>query len=94
MRVQKIDASRFLLVLIIFIIVFGIAFAAYSLRSNPIADAISSNRVINILFVVEDETKPLSSYVLMYYPETRRSAIFDIPGELGLLITRINRVDR
>jgi anionic cell wall polymer biosynthesis LytR-Cps2A-Psr (LCP) family protein len=30
----------------------------------------------------------------MYYPATMRAAVFDIPGELGLLITRINRVDR
>jgi anionic cell wall polymer biosynthesis LytR-Cps2A-Psr (LCP) family protein len=30
----------------------------------------------------------------MYYPATRRAAIFDIPGDLGLIIKRINRVDR
>jgi hypothetical protein len=30
----------------------------------------------------------------MYYPATKRSAIFDIPGSLGLIIQRINRVDR
>jgi anionic cell wall polymer biosynthesis LytR-Cps2A-Psr (LCP) family protein len=30
----------------------------------------------------------------MYYPATRRAAVFDIPGELGLIIHRINRVDR
>jgi anionic cell wall polymer biosynthesis LytR-Cps2A-Psr (LCP) family protein len=32
--------------------------------------------------------------VLFYYPETKRAAIFDIPGEVGLIIARINRVDR
>jgi anionic cell wall polymer biosynthesis LytR-Cps2A-Psr (LCP) family protein len=30
----------------------------------------------------------------MYYPATRRAAIFDIPRDLGLIIRRINRVDR
>jgi anionic cell wall polymer biosynthesis LytR-Cps2A-Psr (LCP) family protein len=30
----------------------------------------------------------------MCYPKTHRAAIFDIPGELGLLLRRINRVDR
>jgi anionic cell wall polymer biosynthesis LytR-Cps2A-Psr (LCP) family protein len=63
-------------------------------RSNPVKDALSGARVINVLFVIEDEKKPLSSYVLMYYPGTRRIAVFDIPGELGLLISKINRVDR
>jgi anionic cell wall polymer biosynthesis LytR-Cps2A-Psr (LCP) family protein len=30
----------------------------------------------------------------MYYPATKRAAVFDIPGALGLIIERINRVDR
>ena len=94
MKNLKIDASRFLLVVIFILLVTGIFLAAYSLRSNPVEDALSGNRVINILFVIEEEKKPVSTYVLMYYPATRRAAVFDIPGDLGLLITRINRVDR
>jgi anionic cell wall polymer biosynthesis LytR-Cps2A-Psr (LCP) family protein len=94
LRISKTGASRLLLGLIIVLIILGIAAAVYTLRSNPIEDALSANRVINILFVIEEEKSPLSTYVLMYYPATRRAAIFDIPGDLGLLITRINRVDR
>jgi anionic cell wall polymer biosynthesis LytR-Cps2A-Psr (LCP) family protein len=47
-----------------------------------------------VLFVIEKDQKPLSTYVLVYYPASRRAAIFDIPGDVGLLIKRINRVDR
>jgi anionic cell wall polymer biosynthesis LytR-Cps2A-Psr (LCP) family protein len=72
----------------------GIVFAVYSLRADPVEGALSGDRVINVLFVLEDRWKPLSTFVLMYYPATRRAAIFDIPGELGLIIKRINRVDR
>jgi len=94
LRILKTDASRFLLALIVLLVVAGIAIAVYTLRSNPVDDILAVNRVINVLFVIEDGGKPLSTYVLMYYPGTRRAAVFDIPGELGLLITRINRVDR
>ena len=94
MRTSKIDASRFLLVLIVLLLAVGIFFVVYTFRSNPVEDALADNRVINVLFVIEDKKMPLSTYVLMYYPVTRRAAIFDIPGELGLLITKINRVDR
>ena len=94
MRISQIDASRFLLVLIAIILAAGITFAVLFFRSNPVEDALNANRVINVLFIIEDEKKPLCTYVLMYYPGTRRAAIFDIPGELGLLLTRINRVDR
>jgi anionic cell wall polymer biosynthesis LytR-Cps2A-Psr (LCP) family protein len=72
----------------------GIILAVNTLRSDPVEDALSGNRVINVLFVIENEKKPVSTYLLMYYPVTKRAAIFDIPGELGLLIARINRFDR
>jgi anionic cell wall polymer biosynthesis LytR-Cps2A-Psr (LCP) family protein len=94
MKISNVNASRLLLVFILFILVTGIALAIYTFRSNPIEGLLSSTRVINVLFVIEDEKKPLSTYVLMYYPSTRRAAIFDIPGKLGLLIPRISRVDR
>ena len=94
MKVPKVDTSFLLLILIVFILVFGIVFSLLTFRSNPVGDAVEANRVINTLFVIEDNRMPLSTFVLMYYPGTKRAAIFDIPGDLGLLISRINRVDR
>jgi anionic cell wall polymer biosynthesis LytR-Cps2A-Psr (LCP) family protein len=94
LKISKANASRLLLILIIFLLLTGIGLAIYIFSSNPVEDALSSTRVINILFVIENEKKPLSAYVLMYHPGTRRIAVFDIPGELGLLISKTNRVDR
>ncbi|MCL2412283.1 MAG: LCP family protein [Treponema sp.] len=94
MKIFKKDASFLLLILIIILFIMAIAFSVYIFRSNPVADAVASNRVINVLFVIEENKVPVSSYVLMYFPATRRAAIFDIPGNLGLLLSRINRVDR
>jgi anionic cell wall polymer biosynthesis LytR-Cps2A-Psr (LCP) family protein len=94
LKISKADASRLLLILIIFLLFTGVGFAIYAFRSNPVEEALSGTRVIYVLYIIENEKKPLSTYVLMYYPGTRRIAVFDIPGELGLLISRINRVDR
>jgi len=93
-RISKIGASRFLLTVIVLFFIFGIAVALSFFRSNPVEDALSDNRVINVLFIIEDEKMPLSTYVLMYYPATMRAAIFDIPCELRLLIKKFNRYDR
>ena len=90
----KRDASVFLLAAIVLLFAGGIAVAVYTLRSDPVEELISNDRVISVLYVIEQDKKPLSTYVLMCYPNTRRAAIFDIPGELGMLIRRINRVDR
>lgn len=94
MRRIKIEASVFLLLAIVLLLVGGIVAVIFALRADPIEEALSGDRVINVLFVLEKDSKPLGSYVLMYYPATRRAAVFDIPGDLGLIINRIKRVDR
>ncbi|MCL2442452.1 MAG: LCP family protein [Treponema sp.] len=95
MKIIKGDASILLLGLIIILLVLGIVFSIHTFRYDPVANAIAENRVINILFIIEDNKMPLSTYVLMYYPVTKRAVIFDIPGNLGILIgnTRIGRID-
>ncbi|MDR2078422.1 MAG: LCP family protein [Treponema sp.] len=94
MRKTKADASAFLVLLILLILGGGIFFTVLAMRADPIEEALSEDRVISTLFIIEENEKPLSSYVLFYYPVTRRATIFDIPGEVGLIIQRINRVDR
>ncbi|MCL2094059.1 MAG: LCP family protein [Treponema sp.] len=94
MKLFKLDASKLLLALIILIFFLGIFFAVYAFRSNPLEEALSTNRVVNILYVIEDDKVPLSAYVLMYNPPTNRAAIWHIPGQIGQRIARTNRVDR
>jgi anionic cell wall polymer biosynthesis LytR-Cps2A-Psr (LCP) family protein len=93
-RRSQTDASPFLLAAILILLAGGIIFIYFSLRSDPIEDALTGDRVISTLFVLEKDKRPLSSFVLMYYPATRRAAVFDIPRDLGFIIRRINRVDR
>jgi anionic cell wall polymer biosynthesis LytR-Cps2A-Psr (LCP) family protein len=94
LKKSRADASALLLGIIVLLLGGGIVFAVISLRADPIEEALSGDRVINTLFVIEHQSRPAGSYVLAYYPATRRAAIFDIPGELGLILQRIRRVDR
>ncbi|MDR1955365.1 MAG: LCP family protein [Treponema sp.] len=94
MKHTKVDASAFLLGTIVALLGAGIFITVAALRADPIEGVLAGDRVIHTLFVIEGEHKPLGSYVLMYYPATKRAAIFDIPGELGLILQKINRVDR
>lgn len=87
-------ASLLLLGVIVLLLGGGGFFIFQSLQSDPIEEALSQDRVINTLFVIEQDGKSLCSYVVLYYPATKRAAVFDIPGEVGLIIQRINRVDR
>jgi len=88
------DASILLLILIVLLFAGGIIVAVYTLRSDPVEEILYSDRVISVLYVIEKEGKPLSTFVLLYYEKTQKAAIFDVPGELWVLIRRINRYDR
>jgi anionic cell wall polymer biosynthesis LytR-Cps2A-Psr (LCP) family protein len=90
----KFDASVFFLGTIVVFLGVGVFFTVLTLRADPIEEVLSGDRVINTLFIIEAKSKPIGTYVFMYYPVTRRAAIFDIPGEVGLILQRINRVDR
>jgi anionic cell wall polymer biosynthesis LytR-Cps2A-Psr (LCP) family protein len=94
LRRNKADASAVILTVIILIFAAGVVFTVYTLRFDPIDDAVTADRVVNVLFVFEHQEKPLSSFVLMCYPATGKAAIFDIPGDIGLIIRHLNRVDR
>jgi anionic cell wall polymer biosynthesis LytR-Cps2A-Psr (LCP) family protein len=94
MRTRADQASLLLLILIVLFLSGGIVVTLAVLRQDPIEEAISGDRVINILFVLEDQAQPLASYVLMYYPGTRKAAIFNVPGEVGRILRSIDRVDR
>jgi anionic cell wall polymer biosynthesis LytR-Cps2A-Psr (LCP) family protein len=94
LRKTKGDASVFLLALILLLLGGGAFFVILATRPDPIGEALSGDRPISTLFVIGDKKKVLGAYVLFYFPPTRRAAIFDIPGEVGMILSRINRVDR
>jgi len=94
LKKTKLDTSAFLLLAIALLLTGGIVAAVFMLRSDPVEEALTLDRVINVLFVIEKDNKPLGSYVLMYYPATKRAAVFDIPGDLGQIISSIKKVDR
>jgi anionic cell wall polymer biosynthesis LytR-Cps2A-Psr (LCP) family protein len=93
-RTNADNASLFLLILIVLLLSGGIVVTLVALRQDPIEEAISGDRVINTLFILEDDGKPLATHVLMYYPKTKKSAIFNVPGEVGRILKSIDRVDR
>ncbi|MDR0402271.1 MAG: LCP family protein [Treponema sp.] len=88
------DPSVFLLAAILGILAAGGFIFFRVLRTDPIDEALAGKQVINILFVLEGDGKPLGSYVLMYSPENNRAAAVSIPGDVGKIIRSINKVDR
>ena len=68
---------------------------SFSLRSNPVKDNLKEDSLIKVLFVIsDDENRALATDVLLYYPQTRKCAVFNIPGNVGAIYESIGRTDR
>ncbi|MCX7655862.1 MAG: LCP family protein [Treponemataceae bacterium] len=91
----RIEGSGLLLMVIISLVIGGIVVVVFSSTTDPMEKILGEEQVLNVLFILEKESaeQVLSSYVIMYYPPTRKAAIIDIPPETGLIIKSLNRVD-
>lgn len=94
MKRLNFDSSSMLLLLIILIVVAGGTGMYFFSKTDPLEEILSDERVLNILLNLEQDHKVIGSYVILYYPPTRRASVFDVPIETGLIIKSLNRVDR
>jgi polyisoprenyl-teichoic acid--peptidoglycan teichoic acid transferase len=94
MKRVTIDKSSLLLFVIVGILAAMLVFLFFSLRSDAVDQAMKSDRILNVAVVVEKEGKPVSTEVFFFYPSNGRGALLDLPGETGLIIKSLNRVDR
>ncbi len=92
----KVQQSRgFLLLFVIFLIIAITAiFLVFYLQTDSVTEILKNDKLINILFVLEDSGDVLTTQILMYYPVAKRTAMFDIPGNTGAIYSSLNRVDR
>lgn len=87
------DPSRILLVLIALLTVGIIAYVVLQVRTDRIKDTIDTGNPLAVLVSVSDGEKPLFNQVLLFNPQTRKTALIDVPPETGSLIPSLGRVD-
>ena len=86
MRSFKIDRGVLFLFVILAVLIIAAFILIFAMRTNPVTDALSGDNILKILVVLEDAGVPISTNLIAYYPGTKRAAMFDIPGETGLII--------
>lgn len=94
MKSLSFDKSSILLIVIIGIVVGLSVFLALSLRSDAVEEAIKSDRILNIVVILELDGEPSSTELFLFYPSTGRGAVLDVPADTGLILKSVKRVDR
>ncbi len=88
------EKSSILLLVICAVLAGAVLFLYLSLRSDAVDQAMKSDRILNLAIIIERDGKPASTQVFLFYPANSRAALLDVPGETGLIIKSLNKVDR
>ena len=88
------NKNSIFLVLIFMILAVTAIIMIFALQTDIIGDMLKNDELIKILIVLEEEGQPICTDVLIYYPVSKRGALFDIPGNTGAIYSSIGRTDR
>lgn len=88
------NKNSIFLVLIFMILAVTAIIMIFALQTDTIGDMLKNDELIKILIVLEEEGQPICTDVLIYYPVSKRGALFDIPGNTGAIYSSIGRTDR
>jgi len=87
------DPSRWLLIFIALLAVGISAFVVLQVRTDRVKDTLDSGKPLAVLLAITDKGLPLFNQIVLYNPQTRKTAFIDVPPETGSLIPQLSRVD-
>jgi len=93
-RKRKWDKSIVLLILIILVVLAAGVFGYFQLRTDLFTEKLKSASPIAVLFCLSGDQEYGFFELLLYHPDTKRGAILYIPGNVGLIIESLKKVDR
>ena len=93
-RKRKWDKSIFLLVLIVVVILSAGVFGYLQLRTDLFTEMLKRGDPVAVLFCLRGDQEYRFFEILLYDPDTNRAAIVYIPGNVGMIIESLKKVDR
>ncbi len=93
-RKRKWDKSIFLLVLIVIVILSAGVFGYLQLRTDLFTEMLKRGDPVAVLFCLRGDQEYRFFEILLYDPDTNRAAIVYIPGNVGMIIESLKKVDR
>lgn len=66
----------------------------FSLKTNPVEEALKNDQIIKLLFVLKNDDEALFTMLMAYYPVSHRGSLIDIPGNTGAIYASLSSKDR
>lgn len=94
MRKLAFDKSNIILWVILALFLTAAVIAFVALKAESISTQLKTDRPINILLIFEQQGKPVSTQLLMFYASRSKAALLDIPANTAVILKTIKRMDR
>ena len=94
MRKISFDKSHILLWVILGLFLAAVVIGVVVIRAESISMQLKTDRPLNILLIFQQEGKPVSTQLLMFYASRSKAALLDIPENTAVILKTIKRMDR
>jgi len=94
MRKLSFDKSHIILWVILALFAAAVVAGAVALKAESLSTQLKTDRPINVLLIFEQDGKPVSTQLLMFYASRSKAALLDIPANTAVILKTIKRMDR
>lgn len=94
MRKLSFDKSHIVLWIILALFAAAVVAGAVALKAESLSTQLKTDRPINVLLIFEQDGKPVSTQLLMFYASRSKAALLDIPANTAVILKTIKRMDR
>lgn len=91
---KEFDRSLVLLMVMMLIIIITALYLYFQVRTDKMSELVNSDNIVPLMFVVTENDKALITELFLFYPQTGKGALLDIPGNTGSIIQNLKKVDR
>ena len=93
MPAQKSTRGIIFLISIALILIVMVVSLFFLVQTDTVAEVLKNDELVKVLLVIHDGDTAITTDVLVYYPVSKRGAVFDIPGNTGAIYSSLGRVD-
>lgn len=93
MAVKKTTRGIIFLIGIAVVLIAMVVALFFLVQTDTVAEVLKNDELVKVLLVVHDGDTAITTDVLVYYPVSKRGAVFDIPGNTGAIYPSLGRVD-
>ena len=94
MRKLSFDKSHIIRWVILALFAAALVAGVVALKAESLSSQLKTDRPINVLLIFEQDGKPVSTQLLMFYASRSKAARLDIPSNTAVILKTIKRMDR